>query len=111
MSKFRRLLIIGIITVLAGAIALPKSLDLNLPGGRTLNLGSPTINTTLLGMPISQDFEFKRGLDIQGGMQVVLQADMSQIESVDKQQALQSAREIILRRVDFYGISWCRRSC
>lgn len=105
MSKFRRLLIIGIITVLAGAIALPKSLDLNLPGGRTLNLGSPTINTTLLGMPISQNFEFKRGLDIQGGMQVVLQADMSQIESVDKQQALQSAREIILRRVDFYGIS------
>jgi preprotein translocase subunit SecD len=105
MTYLRRLLFIGLITVIAGAIALPKSLEVTLPGGRKLELGSPTINTTILGRPVFQDFQFKRGLDIQGGMQVVLQADMSGIKTEDREQALQSAREIILRRVDFYGIS------
>lgn len=104
-DKYKRLILIIILTIIAGAIALPKSFEINLPGGRTLNLGSPTINTTILGKQFNQDFEFKRGLDIQGGMQVVLQADMSAIESIDREQALQSAREVILRRVDFYGIS------
>lgn len=105
MSKSRHFLLIVLATIVAGVISLPKSFELNLPGGRTLKLGSPSIHTTIFGVPISQDFEFKRGLDIQGGMQVVLQADMSGIEQTDRQQALQSAREIILRRVDFYGIA------
>lgn len=50
-------------------------------------------------------FVFKRGLDIQGGMQVVLSADMTDIPQEDRLDALTSAREIILRRVDLYGIA------
>lgn len=57
------------------------------------------------GRPVSFNFELKQGLDIQGGMQIVLQADMSQIEPEDHDRALESVREVMLRRVDMFGIA------
>lgn len=97
MSQLHRFLAIVLLTILAGIIALPPSLDIQLPGNRTVTIGSPQFK----GNPLT----IKKGLDIQGGMQVVLRADMSQIDELDREQALQSAREIILRRVDLYGIA------
>lgn len=55
--------------------------------------------------PNNTNFQYKLGLDIQGGMQVVLEANMDQIAEEDRLEALNSAREIILRRVDLYGIA------
>lgn len=52
-----------------------------------------------LGPPV------RTGLDIQGGTRVTLQADMSKIEEGDREQALQSAKEIISRRVDAFGVT------
>lgn len=54
---------------------------------------------------INLDLPLKRGLDIAGGMQVVLQADMSQINEADRLTALDAAREVIINRVDAYGLS------
>lgn len=48
---------------------------------------------------------FKEGLDIQGGIRVVLQTDMSKIEEQDKNSALESASEVISRRVNLLGVS------
>ena len=42
-------------------------------------------------------------MDIQGGMQVVLRADVSVLLNKTVLSALESARNIILRRVDLYG--------
>ncbi len=45
------------------------------------------------------------GLDLQGGTELVLRADMRKINSADYDTALESARQVIERRVNFYGVS------
>lgn len=62
-----------------------------------------TIN--LFGRSISINFPLRQGLDLQGGAHVVLQADMSSIPQADKAQALESAKTVITRRVDLFGVS------
>lgn len=105
---FRTLVLIVALAVIAALVALPKEWNWSFNvGGQTFEgtLGSPAINTTILGTPVQHEFELKQGLDIQGGMQVVLGADMTQLPEIDRLEALASAREIIARRVDLYGIS------
>ena len=105
-SVQKRYLVIILLAIISGSIALPQRLSLRLPWvNREVVLGSPRLNTTLFGKPVSITFSFKQGLDIQGGMQVVLEADMSNIAVIDRQAALESVREVLLRRVDLYGIS------
>lgn len=99
---------IVLLTIISGLIALPENLPVSLDVfGRNLlfNLSSPVIDFNLFGKQYYKKFELKQGLDIQGGIQVVLQADMSQIDEADRVVALESAREIILRRVDMYGLA------
>lgn len=106
-SGYKKLFFIFFIVLFCGIIALPNTpqkLTL-LDREYTIPLTSPKINTTIFGQSVSKEFILKKGLDIQGGMQVVLEADMSQIPEVDRQEALNSAREIIIRRVDLYGIA------
>lgn len=45
------------------------------------------------------------GLDLAGGSHVVLEADMKDIKSADRGTALESAKEVIERRVNFFGVS------
>jgi len=59
-----------------------------LPGGKTLDLRT-----------------FKEGLDLKGGIRVVLQADMSKIASAERNNALESAKEVISRRVNLLGVT------
>lgn len=47
----------------------------------------------------------KLGLDLKGGSHLVLEADMGQIESADRADAINSVKEVIARRVDLYGVS------
>ena len=99
---------IVIAVILATSISLPESVPIAFSlFGRTVafTVGSPVINTSLFGTSLYKKFEFKQGLDIQGGMQVILEADMSSIEQADRVDALNSAKEVISRRVDLYGIS------
>lgn len=49
--------------------------------------------------------DFKEGLDIQGGVRVVLEADVSKLAEADKDKAIESARQVIERRVNFLGVS------
>lgn len=105
-----KVLFFGIVLtfIISASIALPTKLPLAFSAfGRdfAFTVGSPVIDFSLFGTPIYKEFEFKQGLDIQGGMQVVLEADMSNIDPADRVDALASAKEIISRRVDLYGIS------
>jgi len=105
-----KVLFLGIVLtfIISASIALPKSLPISLNAfGKDFSfvVGSPVIDYSFFGTPVHKEFEFKQGLDIQGGMQVVLEADMSGIEQADRADALASAKEIISRRVDLYGIS------
>ncbi|MFH1280634.1 MAG: protein translocase subunit SecD [Candidatus Beckwithbacteria bacterium] len=70
-----------------------------------LNLLSAPINLRLGSSEFKRDLTLKKGLDLQGGTHLVLETDMSSIEEPDRITALESAKEIIIRRVDLYGVS------
>jgi preprotein translocase subunit SecD len=99
---------ISILTIVAVALALPKQLPFNFEvAGRQISgeIGSPVISFSFFGKPFYKDFTLKQGLDIQGGMRVVLDADMTEIPELERQQALQDVQEVMLRRVDQFGIN------
>jgi preprotein translocase subunit SecD len=109
MKQSRRLfLLILFIVFISIIIAIPKSLPISLNfSGREikLNLARPPIDLKIGDTQFVRDFDIKKGLDLQGGMQVTLSADMSNIEEVDRLTALDSVQTVISRRVDLYGVS------
>lgn len=66
---------------------------------------SPSVSIPIGSQQLSLPIPLKQGLDIQGGLQVILSADMSQIDQEDRTTALQSAQEVIARRIDLYGVN------
>lgn len=65
----------------------------------------PRLNFKLGKLDLSKEIEIKQGLDIKGGVQVVLDTDMSKIQDSDKQSALESLKDVVGRRVDLFGVS------
>lgn len=51
------------------------------------------------------NYPLKLGLDLQGGTQLILETQMDAIADADRDNALESAREIIEKRVNLFGIS------
>jgi len=50
-------------------------------------------------------FKINLGLDLQGGVHLVYQADMSKIEKGQESEALSGIQDVIEKRVDAYGVS------
>lgn len=61
----------------------------------------PTFGTNFL----KRQFDLRLGLDLQGGSALVYEADTSALPSSDHAQALESARDVIERRVNAFGVS------
>lgn len=108
MKTYHVFFLIILFTLTAFYIALPEQIPLVFSKGPISfdkQLTKPTSFSfagKTFALPV---FDLKQGLDIQGGMQVVLQADMSEIAIEDRKSAIESAREVILRRVDLFGVS------
>lgn len=68
-------------------------------------ISSPEINWKLGPWRYVRSLDIKKGLDLSGGTQLVLQADMDQIPDTDREAALFSAQAVISRRIDMYGVS------
>lgn len=88
----RTLVLLGLILVLAltaAWLALPRN---------------PGIHVNLGPLKINRDVEYRRGLDLQGGLQVVLAADLPGGQTPDKD-TMQAAKGIIERRVNGLGVS------
>lgn len=71
--------------------------------GRTVDrvINPPTLR--LFGW--TKEIKTSLGLDLAGGSHVVLEADMKDIKASDRVTALESAKEVIDRRVNFFGVS------
>ncbi len=96
------------LTVLAVFIALPREIPVKLSLGDTKidqTISIPNLDFYFFGKHLYSEFPLKKGLDIQGGMQVILAADMSKIPAADQATAIEAAKSVITRRVDLYGIS------
>lgn len=57
------------------------------------------------GYRVEKTFKTALGLDLAGGSHVVLEADMKGVPVEDRNSALESAKEVIERRVNFFGVS------
>lgn len=91
-KNIRVFFLIIFLTVVSLYVALPKQMV-------------PPLDFTFLGKSYHKEFELKQGLDIQGGMEVVLQADMKDIAPEDRESAIESAKGVIIRRIDLFGIN------
>lgn len=104
----RRLLFIFFVLLLSLFLVVPNNFDIK------FNIGSfqvyqkislPSFNFSLGSLRFDRDMPFRQGLDLSGGTHLVLQADMKDIPAGQRDTALDSAREIIDRRVNLYGVS------
>jgi len=87
------------------------SIFINLPkvGGFEVKQLNKTISfdPNFIFKPLSANKEltFRKGLDLEGGTSLVLQADMKNISSSQKESALESAKLVIEKRVNLFGVS------
>src|SRR3989338_5168813 len=63
------------------------------------------INFNFYGLNVKKDFTTKLGLDLKGGSSLIFEADISKVKKEDLNDALNSARDVIERRVNFFGVT------
>lgn len=56
-------------------------------------------------LPKVKDIPFRLGLDLQGGSQLVYEADVASLSDSEKDTALEGVREVIERRINIFGVS------
>src|SRR5919202_6763816 len=95
----KRLIFILLLTLLAAAVVWPQKPGSYIPGGDILP-GNPGIHIANF-----QRQGAKLGLDLQGGTQLTLQADMSQIPQDQRDTAMKGVVNVISRRVNAYGVA------
>ncbi len=98
MSKKRVYIIIGVIFVLAffaGTLSYPVY----------FNRGVDFLNSKFeLKIPHFWQKPFRLGLDLQGGVHLVYQADLANIAQGDRKNSLDGLRDVIERRVNLFGV-------
>ncbi len=108
MSPRKAIWLILFLTGICLVIALPKNWRLNFSLGSfniDKTISSPEINLNLGPFTFQRDLEVKKGLDLQGGTHLVLDADMTKIAEGERKNALRGAADVIQRRIDLYGVS------
>lgn len=63
------------------------------------------IQPEFLKLPFLPERDFKLGLDLQGGVHLLYQADLSGIPPEDHRSAMEGLRDVIERRVDLFGVA------
>jgi len=58
-----------------------------------------------LGKSVKLNFPLKLGLDLQGGTQLILETQMDKIDPQNRDSALESAKNVLEKRVNLYGVS------
>lgn len=107
-NPHRVFLFIVILTILFGAIALPEQYRIRQTlFGQTIDVtvNPPEINIHAGNIRIQKRFTTHLGLDLSGGTHIVLDADMAGIPPSERDNALESSRQVIDRRVNFFGVS------
>jgi len=103
-----------ILTLIAAIINIPAkipvSFDTTIPLinkkisiHKTFNGINP--NAYLGPLKLKRDLSFKKGLDLEGGTSITLKADMQGVPQDKQKDALDSAKSVIERRVNFFGVS------
>jgi protein-export membrane protein SecD len=96
-SKIRLIMLgIFILAILAGCLDYPI----------LWNKGVDWVNSKLsLGLPYFHKLPFRLGLDLQGGIHLIYQADLSNIEAGERDASMNGIRDVIERRVNLFGVT------
>ena len=70
-----------------------------------LNLDPSRININLGPIHLKRESSYKLGLDLQGGARLIYQVDMKGVPLTEQNTAFESARTVIERRVNFFGVT------
>ncbi len=103
--KHPRLLIVIVFLVTA------ISIFLNLTQSYSINIGPyhtkfPGISPNFIpGVKINRNFDFRKGLDLEGGTSITLKADMKGVPEAQQKNALDSAKSVIEKRINPSGVS------
>lgn len=103
-NPYRVFLLLLLLTIVLIVVDLPENYRLHFTVfGRTVDriINPPTLRIFGWTKPLTTSL----GLDLAGGSHVVLEADMKDIKPADRSNALESAKEVIDRRVNFFGVS------
>jgi protein-export membrane protein SecD len=68
------------------------------------NFVYPNFWNRLRGLPQFPDIPFKLGLDLQGGVHLLYEANLSQVPEEEKADSLNGLRDVIERRVNLFGV-------
>lgn len=63
------------------------------------------LQVKLGGLNFQKNFSYRLGLDLQGGTRLTYKVDMRGVKKEEQQQAFESARNVIERRINFLGVS------
>jgi preprotein translocase subunit SecD len=99
-SPAKKLILIALLTLVAVYISSPS--EFNLFGK---NYKRPDLNFQLGNFSVQKNFDLHLGLDLAGGSHLVFEADTENIPSDKRKTAIQGVRDIIERRVNFFGVS------
>ncbi len=101
--KHPRLLLalVLIVTFFSLVVNFTESYSINIG---PLKLKTPAINLSFIS-GVKQDFSFRKGLDLEGGTSITLKADMTGVPEGERQNALDSAKSVIEKRINFFGVS------
>lgn len=85
-------------------IDLPENVKITIPWGRTTRV--LTVNPLHIHVgSFDKNFTTHLGLDLKGGSHLVFQADTSKVKPDDLKDALNSSRDTIEKRVNYYGVA------
>lgn len=96
------------VTFLSFIVDLPKNFSLKFSYGPfKVNkvISGPDIDINFFGTKIKRPLEIKQGLDLKGGSQLILQADMKNIKAADRDTALEGAKQVVERRINYFGVT------
>ncbi|MCX6746214.1 MAG: protein translocase subunit SecD [Candidatus Parcubacteria bacterium] len=88
--------LVFVLAIFAGFLAYPKVYD------NSIDWLNSKLGTKV---PHFWNVPFRLGLDLLGGTQLIYEADMSQVPSKDRNDALDGVRDVIERRVNAFGIA------
>lgn len=106
--KNRFLWFIAIVIIIAFIVDLPGNFDIKFSIGPfkiDRKITRPSIDINFGQIALKKDFSTRYGLDLSGGTHLVLEADMKDVKSSNKKDAYDSARSVIERRVNLYGLT------
>lgn len=97
MNKIK-ILLLTILTLFIIWVDLPESI-------KTKYKIPSQINFNVFGFNVKKDFTTKLGLDLKGGSSLIFEADTAKVKKEDLNDALNSARDVIERRINFFGVT------